>query len=75
MKCDYTLSDLNLPCTKWLPCGEPAKIMEYTEIRILTIVIIYVHKCIVDNLMLASILITNCVDIVPVAIAKSILNF
>ena len=37
MKCDNTLSDLNLPCTKWLPCGEPVKIMEYTEIRILTI--------------------------------------
>ena len=37
MKCDYTLSDLNLPYTKWLPCGEPVKTMEYTEIRILTI--------------------------------------
>ena len=37
MKCDYTLFDLNLPCTKWLPCGEPVNITEYTEIRILTI--------------------------------------
>ena len=37
MKCDYTLSDLNLLCTKWLPCGKPVNIMEYTEIRILTI--------------------------------------
>ena len=30
------------------------------------------HKCIVDNVMLASILIINCVDIGPVATAKSI---
>ena len=38
MKCDNTLSKLNLLCTKWLPCGEPVKIMKcYTEIRILTI--------------------------------------
>ena len=42
MKCDNTLTDLNLPCTKWLPCGKPVKIMKYTEIRILTIAIIYV---------------------------------
>ena len=37
MKFDNTLSDLNLPCTKWLPCGEPVKIIKYTEIKILTI--------------------------------------
>ena len=37
MKCDYTLSELNLPCTKWLPCGEPVKIMKYTDIRFLII--------------------------------------
>ena len=37
MKCDYTLSDLKLSCTKWLPCGEPVKITEYTETRILPI--------------------------------------
>ena len=37
MKCDITLSDFNLPCTKWLPCGEPVKITKYIEIRILTI--------------------------------------
>ena len=37
MNCDNTLSDLNLPCTKWLLCSEPVNVMEYTEIRILTI--------------------------------------